>query len=62
MGNCCNCHDWQIPDCSRTFLMKKVEAKDRAIRYYKSRMEYAEALLLDMGITIPIDWHHGVIE
>jgi len=42
--------------------MKKVEAKDRAIRYYKSRMEYAEALLLDMGITIPIDWHHGVIE
>ena len=60
--SCCNCKDWQIPDCSRTFLMKKLERKDKAIRYNKSRMEYAEALLLDMGITIPIDWHDGVIE
>lgn len=62
MADCCKCYDWQKPDCTTTRLTKKVEAKEKAIRYYKSRMQYAEALLLDMGITIPLDWHQEVIE
>ena len=62
MVDCCKCYDWQKPDCTTTRLTKKVEAKEKAIRYYKSRMQYAEALLLDMGITIPLDWHQEVIE
>ena len=62
MVDCCKCYDWQKPDCTTTRLTKKVEAKEKAIRYYKSRMQYAEALLLDMGITIPIDWAHDLTD
>ena len=62
MADCCRCNDYQKLDCTTTRLTKKVEAKEKAIRYYKSRMQYAEALLLDMGITIPLDWHQEVIE